>query len=478
MSYPAESNQLAYQLMKLIQSSIGARSLFSEMARTVGQTFGADVCLFVASTSARPKIQAGFWDNKDSSILPFEITKQFFSHPPIADILTRIEPLEIADLQATLNPATDGMNVAPPGFLASASVRDRERAMADWLNNMPLRALLGITTYFQENANGIIVVGYWQPHQWTAKEHQWLQVAAEVGAIAYHISQLEKVTKINLAKDSLSGTSKVFPLESNQLFKKWYDLTHQQLEQQRHLNQLQDEIITAISDRARNPLASMKLAIEMLSKDRSQSLPPESQARYWDILKQEWQRLNDLINNIVTLKKLESHEVVFKPEAVALKPPIEELVRLFQQQWQEDRRKQLTIAIAPQSDLSLIAYTDPQHLRSILSELLTNAGKFSLPGTTVSLSVREEEGQVAIAASNISRGISAQERVYIFEPFRRGEDAIEQSIPGVGLGLSLIKRLVELLNGKIEVASRPTDNSDTHVTSFTLTLPQFCDRQT
>jgi signal transduction histidine kinase len=477
MSYPAESNQLAYQLMKLIQSSISARSLLSEMARTVGQTFGADVCLLVASTCARPKIQTGFWDGKDSSALPFEITKQFFSHPPIADILTRTEPLEIADLQIAQSSATNGTNVALPPLLVSA-VQAQDRAMATWLENMPLRALLGITTYFQENANGIIMVGYLQPHQWTAKEHEWLQVAAEVGAIAYHIAQLEKVTKINLTKDSLGGTSKAFPLESNQLFKKWYDLTHQQLEQQRHLNQLQDEIITAISDRARNPLASMKLAMEMLSQDRSQPLPPESETRYWEILKQEWQRLNDLINNIVTLKKLESHEVTFNPETIALKAPLEELVRSFQEQWQEDKRKQLTIAIAPQSDLSLTAYADLQHLQSILSELLTNAGNFSLPGTTVSLSVREEEGQVAIGVTNISRGISAQERVYIFEPFRRGEGAIEQSIPGVGLGLSLVKKLVELLNGKIEVASRPTDDLDTHVTSFTLTLPQCRDRQT
>jgi signal transduction histidine kinase len=444
MSHPAESNQLAYQLIKMMRISVNARSLLSEMTRTIGQTFRADRCLFVASASFRPRIQASFWDGNESSELPFKVTKDFFSHPIIAEILAKTKPLEIAELQA-----------------------NKTLSATDWLETMSVRSLLGITTYFQDNANGIIMVGYLQPHQWTTEEYEWLEVAAEVGAIASHVAQLEKVTKVN--------TDKTFSPEGSPLFKRWYDLTHQQLEQQRQLNQLKDEIITAISDRARNPLASMKLAMEMLSKERSQPLPLESEARYWEILKQEWQRLKDLIDNIVTLKKLESHEVSVNLETVTLQPLISELVQSFQGQWQKDKRKQLTLVEAIDAPLSV--YTDPQHLSSILRELLINAGNFASPGTTVSLSVREEEDRVAIAITNIGRALSKQEQAYIFEPFRRGENAIEQSIPGVGLGLSLVKKLVELLNGKIELASNSTEDIDTQTISFTLTLPQSRDRQ-
>jgi signal transduction histidine kinase len=450
MSYSVESNQLAYQLTNLIRTSLNAQAMLSGIARVVGQTLEADVCSVVRGTSPRPQIQVGFWNREDSSEIPFEITRQFFSHPVVREILAKTEPLEISDLQTA-----------------------QEQSASSWLEAMPVRALLGAATYFQGNANGIIMVGYFHPHQWTATEQEFLQVAAEVSAIACYIAQLEKVTKVNPNKESIFNTAKTSSFEGGQLFKKWYELTHQQLEQQRQLNQLKDEIITAISDRARNPLASMKLAMEMLSRDRSQPLPPESQARYWDILQQEWQRLNDLINNIVTLKKLESHEVSYNPESVTLKPLISELARSFQEQWQEDKRKQLTLVVEETDSKSPVTlYTDPQHLRNILNELLINAGNFSLPGTTVSLRVTVEQGQVAIALINLGRGISPQEQAYIFEPFRRGEGAIEQSIPGVGLGLSLVKKLVELLNGTIEVASNPTDNPEAYVTSFTLILPQ------
>ncbi|MCU0536199.1 MAG: HAMP domain-containing histidine kinase [Hydrococcus sp. Prado102] len=411
------------------------------MARIIGQNFQADFCLLVASTGIRPKIQKGFWDRKESTELPFEINRQFFLSSAIADILTKTEPLAIVDSDAS------------------------------WLEALSARSLLGITTYFQNNANGIIMVGYLQPHQSTTQECEWLQVASEVGAIAFYMAQLETVTKVNFDRESAFNLVKGNSFESSQLFKKWYDLTHQQLEQQRQLNQIKDEIITAISDRARNPLSSMKMAMEMLSTERSRPLPPESQARYWDILKQEWQRLNDLINNIVTLKRLETHEVSYNPEQIALKPLLDELTQSFEQQWQSDKRKQLAIAIQTESDSPLTLRSDIQHLTSILSELLTNAGNFSKPGTTVSIDVTQQKEQVAIAVTNLGLAISPQEQTYIFESFRRGEGAIEQSVPGVGLGLSLVKKLVELLNGKIEVASTPTEDPKIYKNSFTLILP-------
>lgn len=467
MHNPDEYHQLTYQLIQLIRSSLNAQAMLSEFARTVGQAFQADVCTIVAGTMARPNLLSGIWKQQDSADFSIEIVKEFFAHPIVTDILKRTEPLGISDRQQTQYQSSDC-----------------------WLEKVPIRALLGVATYFQENTNGMIMVGYLQPHQWTSEEHELLEVAGELGAIACYIAQLEKVTKIKTSKESLSSLTKNFSVESSPLFKKWYDLTHQQLEQQRQLNELKDEIITAISDRARNPLASMKLAMEMLSHNQK-SLPPELQERYWKILKQEWQRLNDLINNIVTLKKLESHELTFNPEAVALRSLIDELANSFRTQWQEDKRKQLKLVVdehrlenaSQKADAPLILYTDPHHLKNILSELLTNAGNFSQPGTTVSLNITEqlisEVRQVAIAVTNIGRGISASEQSYIFEPFRRGEGVVEQAIAGVGLGLALVKRLVDLLNGKIEVASTPTDdNPDAYVTSFTIALPQFPSQKT
>jgi signal transduction histidine kinase len=452
MSYSNDSLQLTDKLINLIRSQADNRLLFSEIARMVGQTFDCDVCLLLAGTNSS-KTQVGFWDGKEVSALPFEITTQFFSQPSIANLIAKNELLEITNFKS-----------------------DRAQIKEEWLEQLPLQSFLGLATSFQGKTNGIIMVGYWQPHQWTTQEKAWLKDAVDVSAIACHLSQLEQTKSKNPVKETNSSVSKGFSPDNNALFRKWYELTHQQLEQQRQLNQLKDEIITAISDRARNPLASMKMAMEMLNKDRNVPLAVEVEARYWEILKQEWHRLNDLIDNIVTLKRLESQEVSYNPELVALKPFIEDLGQSLQAQWQEDKRRQIVLATDIADD-SLTVYTDPHHLKSILNELSLNAGNFAAPGTTVNISAVPQDNRMAIAVSNIGRGIAPTEQAYIFEPFRRGENAIEQSIPGVGLGLALVKKLVELLNGKIEVVSQPTDTPERDRISFTLMLPNFRDRQ-
>jgi signal transduction histidine kinase len=195
---------------------------------------------------------------------------------------------------------------------------------------------------------------------------------------------------------------------------------------------------------------------------------------YWRILKHEWKTLNQLINNIVTLKQLESQELRVRPQPVDLKALLEGVTSPFLERWSEDKRKSLRLVIeCPSGERPPLLETDPQHLRAILDELLVNAGNFSHARTSVGIRVRElTEGVVEIAVTNTGLAITEEEKGFIFEPFRRGKGITDRAIAGTGIGLTLVKGLVELLDGRIEVSSVPLAGTDAHATTFAITLPR------
>jgi signal transduction histidine kinase len=151
---------------------------------------------------------------------------------------------------------------------------------------------------------------------------------------------------------------------------------------------------------------------------------------------------------------------------------IDELAQSFTEKW-SDKRLALTVDNPAHS---LMLNTDADSLNRILMELLTNAGKYSNPNTTVHLKVTHQVqptlNQVVLTLTNTGRGISPTDLTHIFDKFRRGEGVTQQAVQGTGLGLALVKCLVEHLNGTIDVESRPSKTSQTSLISFTLTLPK------
>jgi signal transduction histidine kinase len=125
----------------------------------------------------------------------------------------------------------------------------------------------------------------------------------------------------------------------------------------------------------------------------------------------------------------------------------------------------------------LVLSTDASSLQRVLLELLTNAGKYSDPNQPIKLTVaaRAHE-QITISLTNTGTGIAAEELPHIFDKFRRGQGQTQQAVPGTGLGLALVKSLIQHLSGTVTVASNPIGASgSTHETVFTLTLPVLLD---
>jgi len=250
---------------------------------------------------------------------------------------------------------------------------------------------------------------------------------------------------------------------------KLYEQTRRQVEELRHLNQLKDEFLSTISHELRTPLTSMSLAIRML---RQPGISPDRQQKYLEILETQCQQEIHLINDLLALQEMEEQSVEMERETFELQEFMETTTADFESQWSQ---KQLTLNLEIAPGVTSLE-TEPESIKRILAELLTNAGKFSDPQTQVKIAVESYQGEgidgVQVAIANQGMGIQNHELETIFQKFRRGTGVTDLAIAGTGLGLALVKALVEQLGGTITVSSQPLNSGSSWETCFTLILPQ------
>jgi signal transduction histidine kinase len=244
----------------------------------------------------------------------------------------------------------------------------------------------------------------------------------------------------------------------------------QQIEQLKKLNELKDDFLSSMSHELKTPMTSMKMAISMLR----QNIPDAMREKYLNILEQEWHREYNLIKDLLTLQQVESGELTFNPKELNLNQIIANLSVSFTEKWHPLKGLTLKTTL---SDSNLHFYADFDSLHHILSELLLNAGKYSDADTVISLAATTRHTlkgkEVEITINNYGTGIEADELPYIFDKFRRGKGVTDRAVAGTGLGLTLVKHLVEHLNGKIDVTSEAVTNSELYQTTFTVVLPQY-----
>jgi signal transduction histidine kinase len=302
------------------------------------------------------------------------------------------------------------------------------------------------------------VIRSWQPAELNLVE----MVSAQVSNA---IIQSQTLRQVQTLVDERTAKLQ----SSLELQAKLHERTRQYVEQLRKLNELKDEFLSNMSDRLRYPLTNMLMSIRNL---RLPGITPERQVRYLDILEQECSKEINLINDLLTLQKLESPHEAPQLESIDLNTRIQDIAASFEKKLAE---KGLKISVdLPKKSLKL--QTEVESFDRILQELLTNACKYSEHDTIVHLQadhrVDQQIDQVIMKVTNTGRAISKEEATYIFDKFRRGKG---RWTPGTGLGLALVKSLVQHLNGAIAVESLQISDSEQSEICFTLTLPQFSD---
>lgn len=442
-----ESNDLEKQLIELLYRSPN-QTMLRDIAQQCGDVLGVNTCLIISGISLLEPAQVEFWHQHQ---IDSKFTESFLSHPEINTVLTQDQPCVLSN---------------------------------DLAKILSVKTLLGVRTKFQGTVNGLMIFGKIDSKTWTPDEHNQLIKASKCVSIASAIAT--GIPSMNAQSQKRNRSEKelnlaILPTKFNRgtsipeipIIKRLYEVKSQQLEQQRQLNEKKNEIITAISDKARNPLATMKLVIDSLS-DTKRNLSPQKEEKYWNILRDEWNNLNELINSIVTLDQLESKEIIFQPQLINLTTITQKIESTFTTQWSQEQRKPLTLEIDSLDSPSHIQ-TDLRHLESILQELLTNAIRFSVADQTILVKLTQiflgKQEAVCITINNTGLGILDTEKESIYEPFYRGEGVIEKGISGTGVGLAVVKGLVEVLGGSIEMKCDSINDSEHYLTSFTVVLP-------
>ncbi len=310
---------------------------------------------------------------------------------------------------------------------------------------------------------GFLVLQQAAPRNWQPAELNLVEMVC--AQVSNAIIQSQTLRQVQTVVDERTAKLK----SSLELQAKLHEKTRQYVGQLREISELKDEFLSNMSDRLRYPLTNMLMSIKNL---RLPGIAPERQAKYLDILEQECTKEINLINDLLTLQKLESEQEPLQFETIDLNSKIQELAAAF------ERRvgtKNLSITVDLPSK-PLIIQTEIESFDRILQELLNNAYNYSEHDTIVRLQAFHQiealNDQVIIKVTNTGRAISEEESTYIFDKFRRGKGRWH---PGTGLGLALVKSLVQHLNGAIAVESMPISDSSLSEVCFTLTLPQFSD---
>jgi PAS domain S-box-containing protein len=221
-------------------------------------------------------------------------------------------------------------------------------------------------------------------------------------------------------------------------------------EQLQLLDQMKDEFVTRISHELRTPLANVRLYASLLEKGR-----PEKHGEYLATLKQEGDRLNKLIEDLLDISELDMGRIPIDAGPTDLHRLIGDL--LLDHGMQAEARG-LTLRYLPGSDLPLV-WADPALLIRVIASLLSNALNYTPAGGSITcataLQSRNEKLWVTLTVKDTGPGISSPEMPRLFERFYRGQAARNYKIPGTGLGLAISKEIMHKLGGFITVESQP-----------------------
>ena len=216
----------------------------------------------------------------------------------------------------------------------------------------------------------------------------------------------------------------------------------------------QGEFVAHVAHELKTPLNTLSLCSEVLLDDDGDD--PQGQIEAANTIRDEIERLAGLIDNLLSITKIELGEISIKRERLRLHDFLEDA---FQVASRSDKASELTFELDLRQDLGSIM-ADKDLLRIAINNLLTNAVKYSKPGGVISMSCVETEQTVRIAVSDEGIGIKEDEQDKIFERFYRTEDVEVRKRVGHGLGLSLALDIVQLHNGTLNVTSKPNEGSE------------------
>ncbi|MBN8229941.1 HAMP domain-containing histidine kinase [Corallococcus macrosporus] len=218
-------------------------------------------------------------------------------------------------------------------------------------------------------------------------------------------------------------------------------LTHQQEQQLAFL--------AGVAHDLRNPLSALKLSTALTGRGE---VTPERMQRTLALVRRQVARLDQMVGDLLDATRIEAGKLELQPQVRDTRELARSVVELYQS---GDSGHMLELVVP---DTPVLVRADPARLEQVLNNLVSNALKYSPSGSRVEVSVRGDAEQVVVAVADQGIGMSPEDLKNLFVPFQRAGNA-KQRAPGVGLGLSVSRRIIEAHGGRIEVESQPGQGS-------------------
>lgn len=217
------------------------------------------------------------------------------------------------------------------------------------------------------------------------------------------------------------------------------------LEKERELNVLKTRFVSMASHEFRTPLAAILSSVSLIGKYTKEE-QQENRDKHITRIKSSIHNLTTILNDFLSLDKLETGKVSYSPEYT----DIQEKCAQSADDVQSLLKKNQTITYQHKGDLHPI-YLDPQLMRNILVNLLSNAVKYSGENQPIELTTKLSSSELLIVVKDEGMGIPKIEQEHLFERFFRAKNA--PNIQGTGLGLNIVKKYLDLMNGRISFQS-------------------------
>ncbi len=236
---------------------------------------------------------------------------------------------------------------------------------------------------------------------------------------------------------------------------------------EKEVDRMKSEFVSLVSHELRTPLTSIKGYVDLLLEGEVGEIPQDQQ-EFLGIIKSNADRLVTLINDLLDISRIESGRVELKLTTLEMPRVIQGVASLLRPQI-EGKGQNLTLDL-PDGLPSVSG--DADRVTQIVTNLVSNAHKYTPAGGSITVFARAEDAWVRIAVQDSGIGLSPEEQSQLFTKFFRAKNRTTQEVGGTGLGLPIVKSLVEMHGGEITVESVPG-----HGSTFSFTLPAVQEAQ-
>ncbi|MFN3491187.1 MAG: sensor histidine kinase, partial [Anaerolineales bacterium] len=356
--------------------------------------------------------------------------------------MLRKEQIEASRSQAILEAVADGVLVTGPDnritFVNTSSVKilgvDEARLLGSSLDSFA-----GLASAWTET------IARWSqdPSSYQQGEMYAEQLTLENGRII-----LVHLAPVILQNDFL-GTVSIFR-----------DITREV-----EVDRLKSEFVATVSHELRTPMTAIKGYVDILTMGAAGALN-ENQMHFLSVVRSNIERLNILVNDLLDISRIESGRVTLNTCPVNLYEIAEEVVSETLRRSQTENKPMALSVDAPKNLPPVIG--DKDRLRQILSNLVNNAYNYTPENGTIHVNIHQQNGELQVDVQDNGIGIKPEDQPRLFERFYRGEHPLVLATPGTGLGLPIVRQLVEMHKGRMWMQSTgiPGEGS-----TFSFTLP-------